>query len=59
MLTEGGDELEQFVGHPGLGDAGTGPGGRDLLDLVDEQHQFVEFVEVTEGLAQGCRQPAR
>ena len=58
MLAERRDQLEQFVGHTQLGGGGTRPGRGDLLDLVDEQHQLVEFGEFGEGLSQRGRQPA-
>ena len=58
VLAEGRDQLEQLVGHAEFGGRGASPRSGDLLHLVDEQHQFVEFGKVGEGLAQRCRQPA-
>ena len=58
VLAECRDQLEQFVGHAQLGSRRTGPGGGDLLDLVDEQHQLVEFGHLGERLPQRGSQAA-
>ena len=58
MLTERRDQFEQLVGDTQFGGGSPRPRGGDLLHLVDEQDQFVEFGEFGERLPQRGRQSA-
>src|SRR6516165_7927514 len=58
VLTKRRDEFQQLIGDAGFGGAGTGARDRDLLDLVDEQHQLIEFGQLSEHLPKRRRQPA-